>query len=75
MGTEIVTVRERSRAASPRDPVIGYCQGSPLRAEIEAKGPGALAQATEAGAAANAARFGSGPVEGDIQAHVAIATA
>lgn len=73
--TEIVTVRERSRATSPRDPAIGYCQGSPLRAEIEAKGLGALAQATEAGAAAIAARFGPGPVEGDIQAHVAIATA
>jgi len=71
---EIVTVRERSRAASPRGPAIGYCQGSPLRAEIEAKGAGALAEATEAGAVAIAARFGPGPVEGNIQAHVAVAT-
>lgn len=72
---ELVTVRERSRAPSPRNPAIGYCQGSPLRAEIEAQGPGALAQATEAGAAAIAARFGPGPVEANIQAHVIVATA
>jgi SAM-dependent methyltransferase len=72
---EIVTLAQRSRAPSPRDPVIGYCQGSPLRAEIEANGPGALAQATEAAAAALAARFGAGAVEGRIQAHVVVAAA
>jgi ubiquinone/menaquinone biosynthesis C-methylase UbiE len=71
---EIATVRECSRAPSPRDPAIAYCQGSPLRSEIEAKGAGALAEATEAGAAAVAARFGPGPVEGRIQALVAVAS-
>src|SRR5215510_2525311 len=33
---EITTVTARSRAKSPRDPAIAYCQGTPLRDEIEA---------------------------------------
>jgi len=69
------TVAATSRAASPRDPAIGYIQGSPLRAEVEAKGRDALERAVEAGAAALAARFGDGPVQGSIRAHVVTATA
>lgn len=72
---EITTVTLHSRAASPRDPAVAFCQGTPLRAEIEAQGPDALAQATEAGTAAMANRFGAGPVEGRIQAHVVVAPA
>jgi SAM-dependent methyltransferase len=67
---EISTVSERSRAPSAREAVLGYCQGSPLRTEIEANGPDALAQATEAATAAVASRFGNGSIEGRIQAHV-----
>ena len=37
-----------SRAASPRDPAIAYCQGTPLRNEIEARDPSGLEAATEA---------------------------
>jgi len=69
-GVEIETVEKRSRAPSHRDPAIGFCQGTPLRNEIEARDPGRLAEATEAAAAAIAARFGSGPIDGRIQAHV-----
>ena len=69
----VLTVAERSKAPSASEPVIGYCQGSPLRVEIEAHGPDALALATEAATAAVAARFGPGPVEGRIQAHVVVA--
>ena len=66
----ITTVTARSRAKSPRDPSIAYCQGTPLRGEIEARGVARLGEATDVGAAAIARRFGDGTVEGKIQAHV-----
>ena len=65
---EIATITFRSRAARAADPAIGFCQGSPLRAEIESRG--ALEHATDAAAAEVAKRFGHGPVDGKIQAHV-----
>jgi ubiquinone/menaquinone biosynthesis C-methylase UbiE len=64
----------RSRAASPSLPAIAYCQGTPLRGEIEALGPGALAAATDAATAALAKRFGSGAIDGKIQALVITAS-
>lgn len=67
---KIDTVQLRSRAPSHRDPAIGFCQGSPLRNEIEARDPGRLEEATEASAAVVKAKFGLGPIEGKIQAHV-----
>jgi ubiquinone/menaquinone biosynthesis C-methylase UbiE len=70
----IETLGEISRAPSPRDPAIAYCQGTPLRNEIEARDPAGLEAATQACATALARRFGSGPVEGRIQAHVISAT-
>jgi ubiquinone/menaquinone biosynthesis C-methylase UbiE len=70
---EIVTLGERSRAASPSEAVIAYLQGSPWLAEIEAQGPDALARALAAGAAALEHRFGPGPISGHIQAHVVVA--
>jgi hypothetical protein len=68
------TVTRRSAAATCRDPAIGFCQGSPLRNEIEARDAGRLAEATEATASRIAAQFGSGPVDGMIQAHVITAS-
>jgi SAM-dependent methyltransferase len=67
---QLETVTERSRADSPRVPAIAYCQGTPLRGEIEARDPGGLAEATDVVAAAIAARFGDAAVDGKIQAHV-----
>ena len=72
---EILTVAARSRAASPQIPAIAYCQGTPLRSEIETRGPSRLAEATRAATDAIAERFGSGAVEGKIQALVVRATA
>lgn len=69
---EIVTLPACSRAASAREPAIGYCQGSPLRTELEAKGGDAVSRATEAAAAALTRRFGPGAVAGRIQAHVVV---
>lgn len=65
----IETVAARSRAASAQIPAFAYCEGTPLRGEIEARGV-ALAEATDLAASAIARRFGSGAVDGAIQAHV-----
>jgi ubiquinone/menaquinone biosynthesis C-methylase UbiE len=68
------TVTARSRAASATVAAIAYCQGTPLRNEIEARvgaGAGAsLAEATAVCAAAIAERFGTAAVDGKIQAIV-----
>jgi SAM-dependent methyltransferase len=66
----IETVAARSHAASAQEPVIAFCQGTPLRSEIEARGTVGLPEATLACADAIKQRFGAGPVDGKIQAHV-----
>jgi SAM-dependent methyltransferase len=67
---EIVTVTARSRATSPRIPAIAYCQGTPMRNEIETRDVGRLIEATDVVEAALARRFGHGEIEGKIQALV-----
>jgi len=69
----IETRAEQSRAASPRHPAIGFCQGSPLRNEIEARDAQKLEAATDHAAAAIADRHGRGEVAAKIQAHVIVA--
>jgi ubiquinone/menaquinone biosynthesis C-methylase UbiE len=64
------TVAARSRAESPRIPALAYCQGTPLRNEIESRDAARLGEATDAAAEAVAARFGRDAVDGKIQAHV-----
>jgi SAM-dependent methyltransferase len=59
-----------SRVASPHDVAIAYCQGTPLRNEIEARDPSRIEEATQKAAEALVQRFGSGPIEGRIRAHV-----
>jgi len=66
----IETRAEQSRAASPRVPAIAYCQGTPLRNEIEARDTGKLEAATDCAASAIADRHGHGEVAAKIQAHV-----
>jgi SAM-dependent methyltransferase len=68
----IDTVAARSRAASARIPAVGYCEGSPLRNEVEARDPARLEEATDAATESIAQRFGRGPVDGKIQAHVVL---
>jgi SAM-dependent methyltransferase len=69
-GPAVTTLAQRSRATSPHAAAFAYCEGTPLRNEIEALDPGGLAKATANAAAALARRFGDGPVDGKIQAHV-----
>ncbi|MGZ5170881.1 MAG: class I SAM-dependent methyltransferase [Burkholderiales bacterium] len=66
----ITTVAGRSRAQSYRVPAVAYCQGTPLRNEIEARGPSRLSEATDLAAEAIAQRFGRADVDGKIQAHI-----
>ena len=70
----VETVAHRSRAPSPRDPAIGFCHGSPLRMEIEARAADRLEAAIGAATAAITARFGTGAVDGKIQAHIVTAS-
>ena len=67
---QIDTLAARSRAPSPRHPAVAYCQGTPLRSEIETRDKTRLEEATDIAAEAIARRFGRGPVDGAIQAHV-----
>lgn len=66
----VETVAARSRAISARIPAVAYCEGTPLRNEIEARDGSRLAEATDVAARAIAERFGRGPVDAKIQAHV-----
>ena len=66
----IETRADVSRAPSAREVAVAYCQGTPLRNEIEARDAGLLQLATDRAASAIAARHGDGPVAGRIQAHV-----
>ena len=70
----IEAVDHTSRAGSPDDPATAFCQGTPMRAEIEARGAPGLEAATQRCTAALAQRFGSGPIEGRIRALVISAT-
>ncbi|MGH6925633.1 MAG: class I SAM-dependent methyltransferase [Propylenella sp.] len=74
-GIAIETIESVSRAPSAHSASAAYCQGTPLRNEIEARDNGALQLATERAAEAIAVRHGNGPVEGKIQAHVIAAVA
>lgn len=66
----VETVAARSRAATSRGPAVAYCQGTPLRNEIEERDASRLEEATDVAADAIAERFGSTDVDGKIQAHI-----
>ena len=70
---DIETRKEVSRALSARDAANAYCQGTPLRSEIEARDASLLQLATDRATEAIASRHGDGPVAGKIQAHVIMA--
>jgi hypothetical protein len=65
-----VTVAANSRASTSLDPVVAYCQGTPLYNEIGSRGNSRLAEAMDATEKAIRQRFGLGPVNGMIQAHI-----
>ena len=69
-----IETREKvSRAPSARTAATAYCEGTPLRNEIEARDAGLLQLATNRATEAIAFRHGEGPVAGKIQAHVIVA--
>jgi len=63
-------VSKESVAPSALSVAIGFCQGTPMRNEIEARDPARLAEATNVAAAAIATQFGPGPIRGNMKAHV-----
>ena len=69
----ITTRQETSSAPSPRYPALAYCQGTPLRNEIEARDASLLDYVTDRATEAITARFGDGPVTGKIQGYVVTA--
>ena len=72
--TSVESITRESRAPDALSVAIGFCQGTPMRTEIEAHGAEALAAATQVAAGAIAPRYGSGPVTGQIRANVITAT-
>lgn len=71
---EFDTVSFQSRADSPRTVAIAYCEGTPLRNELEGRDASILGKATNVATVALQERFGAGKVTGKIQAHVVSAT-
>lgn len=67
---EVKTTAARSKASSPSIPALAFCQGTPLRNEIEIRDASRLGHATDVATAALSERFGNGLVGGKIQAHV-----
>ena len=70
---EIHTIATESRAESPEIPAKAYCQGTPLRNELEAREGASVEEITEVASRDIAAAFGAGPVSGKIQGHVVVA--
>jgi SAM-dependent methyltransferase len=69
----ITTVAARSRADSAQSAAIGICQGTPLRNEIVARDPQGLPRATAAATDALVRRYGAGPIDAPLSAHVVVA--
>ena len=71
----IEAVDHVSRAPTPREAAVAYCQGTPMRNEIETRGAPGLEAATDKAQEALSRRFGSGAIEGRIRALVVSAIA
>jgi ubiquinone/menaquinone biosynthesis C-methylase UbiE len=69
----IATLEKTSSAPSPRHPAVAYCEGTPLRNEIEARDASLLDHVTDRATDAIATRFGKGPVAGKIRGHIVAA--
>jgi ubiquinone/menaquinone biosynthesis C-methylase UbiE len=70
----IDTIEATSAAPTARHAAVAYCEGTPLRNEIEERDPALLEQVKDRATKAIADRFGQGVVEARIQAHVVTAT-
>jgi ubiquinone/menaquinone biosynthesis C-methylase UbiE len=67
------TLATTSKAASASDAAVAFCQGTPLRNEIETRDAARLEEATQVATEALARRFGRGAIEGRMSAHVVVA--
>jgi SAM-dependent methyltransferase len=67
---DIAAVEARSRAKSPRFPALGFCHGTPLRSEIEARDASRLGDVVDAATETIARRFGADAVDGRMLANV-----
>ena len=74
ISVKVETLQHMAKASSPREVATAYCQGTPLRSEIEARDSSGLERVTALVAEALAAKFGGGAVEGRISAHVVTAS-
>lgn len=71
---EFETITHRARAGSAKDAAAGMCQGSPLRAEIEARDHEGLDRITEVAAKALQKFEGPAGFDAPMSAHIVIAT-
>jgi len=62
------------RTPTARNAALGLIQGSHFGAEITARHPAELDRAVEAATQAITERFGPGPIEASMQAHIFTAT-
>src|SRR5262249_33838077 len=69
----IEPVDARSKSSSARDVAVAFCQGTPLRSEIEARGAPSLEDATQHAAKALTERFGEKAIDGRMRAIVVTA--
>ena len=67
---EFETLELRSRSPSARDAALGLVQGTPVRAEIEHRGPNALEQVTEAATEALSQFETPGGIDAPMSAHI-----
>ncbi len=67
---EIETLTHASKAPSPHFIATAFCTGTILRSEIESRAPSSLQRVTSYITDALTKRFGTGPIEGKIQALV-----
>ena len=63
-------IAKRSQAPSAREPAIAYCQGTPMRGEIEARDASKLELATDLAEQNIIKKLGKGPIDAAIQAIV-----
>ena len=71
---DVHKITEQSHAENAGIPAIAYCQGMPLRNELEDRDAGSLEKITNAAAADTEKAYGSGSVIGKIQGHVFVAS-
>jgi hypothetical protein len=70
----IETVDARSKGSSALDVAVAFCQGTPLRNEIESRGAPSLEEATHHAAKALTERFGAKAIDGRMRAIVMTAS-